>query len=364
MITVATPQGKRIEIVLECELCSPLDMGGRVRAYCHIHGSDHQRSLSITKATGWGHCYNAACGATVLVAEWNRPVAKRLLHMYYRGLTSAALPSYHPPVMETRNRPAYSQPMLFPPLRAIPQWQQAEHEALCRLEEDMRRALVASRRARLYLRERGIPLKVALATGTGYFPATLLNKPTLRGQRAVLHRWVDRVIFPLHSPDSRGFIGRSLWQWQPGMNEMTHKALLERPASPKRWIKTNPAGCFATESEHGTDTIILVEGAFDRLTLLAAGLPPSAVVALVGTALSLDWLSATVRTVVLSLDGDEGGKEASSRLTDQLLQAGIHVQICSLPLDNRGKDWNERWQRLGQQSVAPVFEAFSAAQFT
>jgi DNA primase len=148
------------------------------------------------------------------------------------------------------------------------------------------------------------------------------------------------------------------------MNETTHKALLERPASPKRWIKTNPAGWFGLDGEQLADTIMLVEGAFDRLTLLAAGLPPSAIIALVGTALPIDWLPIEVKMVVLALDGDEGGKEASSRLTDQLIQAGIHVQLCSLAQDPWGKDWNERWQRLGQRSVAPVFDAFSSAQFS
>ena len=75
MITIISPQGKHIEIVLERELCQPVDMGEHMRAYCHLHGSDHQRSLSINKMTGWGHCFNAACQATVLIAEWNRPVA-------------------------------------------------------------------------------------------------------------------------------------------------------------------------------------------------------------------------------------------------------------------------------------------------
>ncbi len=363
MITIATQQGKHVEIVLESELCAPVDMGARVRAYCHIHGSDHQRSLSITKATGWGHCFNAACGATVLVAEWNRPVAKRLLHWYYRDLTSAALPTYHPPVLEARPRPSLIQPMLLPPPRAIPRWQQDERDALCMLDEQLRRSLVDVPRARVYLRERGIPLDVALATGVGYLPATLLNGPQLSKQRRVLHRWAERLIFPLHSPYGRGYIGRSLWQWQPGMNEMTHKALLERPASPKRWIKTNPAGYFGPDAEQGADTMLLVEGAFDRLTLLAAGLPPSAIVALVGTALPIDWLPGEVKTVVLALDGDAGGKEASSRLSEQLIQAGIRAYVCSLPQDTWGKDWNERWQRLGRRSVAPVFEALSTAQF-
>jgi Toprim-like len=362
MITIYTHQGKQVEIVLESELRSPVDMGAHVRAFCHIHGSDHQRSLSITKATGWGHCFNAACGATVLVAEWNRPAAKRLLYFYYRGLTSAALPAYQPPSMASRHRPSVIQPMLLPPPRSIPDWQQDELEALLALDGQMRQALVYSQRARLYLRERGIPLAVALASGAGYLSSTLLNGPEMRKQRGLLRRWADRLLFPLNSPDGRGYIGRALWHWQPGMNETAHKALLERPGSPKRWIKTNPAGWFGADFARLSDTITLVEGAFDRLTLLAAGLPASNIVALVGTAAPVDWLPAQVKTVLLALDGDEGGQEASHRLAAQLAQAGIHVQVCPLTQDTWGKDWNERWQRLGRRSVAPVLEAFSEAQ--
>lgn len=359
MITISTHQGKQVEIVLESELRAPMDRGAHVRAYCHIHGSDHQRSLSITKATGWGHCFNAACGATVLVAEWNRPVAKRLLHWYYQGLTSAAMPTYQPPSMESRHRPYVVQPMLLPPPKSIPQWQQDELNALRALDEQMRRALVDSKRARTYLHERGIPLRVALATGVGYLPSMLLNGPDMRKQRGLLRRWADRMIFPLNSPDGVGYIGRSLWHWQLGMNETTHKALLERPGSPKRWIKTNPAGWFGVGFEHISNTVLLVEGAFDRLTLLAAGFQQADIVALVGTAAPVDWFPTQVKTVVLALDGDDGGKEASSRLADQLTQVGLHVQLCPLSQDTWGKDWNERWQRLGQQSVAPVFEVFS-----
>ena len=178
-------------------------------------------------------------------------------------------------------------------------------------------------------------------------------------ERELLRRWVDRMLFPLNSPFGRGYIGRSLWHWQPGMNETIHKALLERPGSPKRWIKTNPAGWFGMEFELLPDTIMLVEGAFDRLTLLAAGLPAPQIVALVGTAVQVEWLPAQVKTVVLALDGDDGGKEASSRLADQLAQAGLRVQVCPSGQTTWGKDWNELWQHLGQQSLAPVFEALS-----
>src|SRR5579863_5846283 len=157
MITISTHQGKRIEIVLESELRQPVAMGEHVRAYCHIHGSDHQRSLSINKATGWGRCFNAACEATVLVVEWNRPLAKRLIHWHYQGLTAAAQPSYQPRSSESMHSPRIVQPMLLLPPKAIPQWQQDEVQALRLLDRPMRRALACSRLARMYLHERGIP---------------------------------------------------------------------------------------------------------------------------------------------------------------------------------------------------------------
>ena len=63
-------------------------------------------------------------------------------------------------------------------------------------------------------------------------------------QKRLLHRWTERLIFPLSSPSGKGYIGRSLWGWKAGMDENAHKALLEQEHAPKRWIKTNPAGWF------------------------------------------------------------------------------------------------------------------------
>ena len=360
MITIYTRQGKRIEMVLERELRSPVEQGEHVRAYCHIHGSDHQRSLSITKATGWGHCFNAACGATVLVAEWNCPVANRLLHQASWGIPSSAQTSFALP--PSKLRPAFVQPMLLPPPKPIPSWQQEEGDALRALAGRMRQALTSTWRARRYLQERGIPLSIASASGVGYLPLTLLSEPGMRAQRKLLYRWADRLLFPLTSPDGAGYIGRSLWRWQPGMTETTHKRLLEREAGPKRWIKTNPAGWFGMVDEQMPQTVILVEGAFDRLTLLAAGFQANEIVALVGTTVQVAWLPAQVKTVVLALDGDEGGREASARLAEQLAQEGVNVLICPSTQDKWGKDWNERWRCVGYPSVAPVAKAFSQAR--
>jgi 5S rRNA maturation endonuclease (ribonuclease M5) len=359
MLTIHTQRGRRIEIILQSELCDPVNMGEHVRAYCHIHGSDHQRSLSINKATGWGHCFNAACDVTVLVAEWNRETAQRLIHMHYQGLPSESSDTYHPPYENKRSIPFVYQPVLLHPPKTVPKWQRDELAWLLSLEQQMRAALEHSERAQAYLHERGIPLEEAVATGVCYLPAEMMNRPELRGQRGVLQRWTERILFPLVSPYGRGYIGRSLWHWKPGMDENAHKELLDKPGRPRRWIKTNPAGWFGVELERFSESIILVEGAFDRLSLLAAGFRAEDVVALVGTAAQVDWFPAQVERVILALDGDEGGKEATQRLAEQFEMAGIGVRICAPQQELWGKDWNERWRRLGPQCMAPIHYAVS-----
>lgn len=95
-------------------------------------------------------------------------------------------------------------------------------------------------------------------------------------------------MFPLVSPFGKGYIGCSLWHWQPGMNENAHKMLLEQPIASRRWIKTIPAGWLCSELEQLARCIILVAGTCDRLTLLAAGFQPEKVVALVGVVAPLE----------------------------------------------------------------------------
>lgn len=191
MLTIYTHQGRRIEIILQSELCDPVNMGEHVRAYCHIHGSDHQRSLSINKATGWGHCFNAACNATILVGEWNPPVAKRLLQLYYQGLYSAAAPSYRPPDRQRNRAPLVSQPMLLHPPKSTAKWQQDELAALLSLDEQMRIALAHSQRVQAYLKERGISLEMALTTGVRYLPAGRFASGSTNSTRglSVARKW-------------------------------------------------------------------------------------------------------------------------------------------------------------------------------
>jgi len=178
MLTITTQQGKAIEIILQTELRDPLDVGTHLRAFCHLHGSDHQRSLSIDKATGWGHCFNATCEATVLVAEWNPALANRLLETHSRRRSAAHAPYS---LFTQQRRSSRRTPVVVRTPARLPQaWQQEEVATLLSLEEQMRAALVHSPRAQAYLEERKISLELALATGVCYLPQTIPRHACLR----------------------------------------------------------------------------------------------------------------------------------------------------------------------------------------
>jgi DNA primase len=228
----------------------------------------------------------------------------------------------------------------------------------------MRKSLASSRLAQAYLNERGIPLATALASDIGYLSRAVWEQANVAAeQRTLLQRWIGRIVFPLSSPDGQGFIGRTLLRWAPGMDENAHKAALDRPSAPRRWVKTYPAGWFGLDAPGQlTERVVLVEGGFDRLALLAAGFPATTVIALVGTAARAAWLARSapqVKGVVLALDADDGGKTAMARLAGEFRQVGFSVALCPPPRDRWGKDWSERWRRLGPQSMWPLYEAFT-----
>ena len=355
-----TRRGNVIHRLTLDDLIDVVESGEQLRSYCPIHGGDHQRSLSVARATGWGYCHS--CHATVLVEIPDPMTSERRWNNHGRRGTSGDILS-PPPCVD--HRPASS---LRPdPLRqapttpSTPHWQQDERAALSTLAPLMRASLGTSKRAERYLEERSIPAALAHAAGVGYLSrSTWERAPVPAEQQTLLKRWIGRLVFPLACPDGSGFIGRTLLRWEPGMDENAHKALLDQPGAPRRWIKTNPAGWFGFETpELLTEWAILVEGGFDRLALLAAGFPATSVLALVGTAARPAWLvrsAPQVNCVVLALDADNGGKTAMERLAVEFRQAGLMVALCPPPQDKWGKDWNERWRRLGPQALWPLYE--------
>jgi len=356
-----TRGGYVIHLVSSSDLVDVVQCGERLRAYCPIHGSDHQRSLSIDLATGWGFCHS--CHATVLVPSMASVIASDLENSYrqrcaHNGSDGTNTAQMAQQAMHTS---------LVGQVRTttlLPHWQQEEVAALTTITPMMHEALASSQRVQHYLVDRNLPHTLALATGVWYLSRAVWEQaPVSQEQQQLLKRWVGRIIFPLGSPGGQGFIGRTLLKWEPGMGENAHKVLLDQPGAPRRWIKTNPAGWFGFETPAClAEWVVLVEGGFDRLALLAAGLPANAVIALVGTAARPAWLAQSapqVKSVMLALDADDGGEAAMERLAEGFRQAGFIVTQCPPPHDQWGKDWSERFRRLGPQSLWPLYDAYA-----
>lgn len=373
METMTTREGRHL-IILSCEeLIDPSASGCYIRSYCPIHQGENQRSLSIHRESGWGRCFNASCSAfslpgersTVLILEWNRQAAKSLIA---RTRTRSDF------LLQDTQRTAQEVARAHP--KPPPDWQQEELSTLYHLySTGFLRHAAQHPLAQAYLAARHIPPEVARAAGVGYLPAARDLPFDLRRNDyyRLISRWCQRVIFPLgflwHDQILRmGFIGRTISGWHSGMDENEHKSLIEeedRVAQAQgrqplhRWRKTNPAGWFGYEPAHFDSCVVVVEGAFDRLALLASGWSPTGVVALAGTAAQPSWFPAHVRVVVLALDADTAGTLVTSRLSSRLTQAGLQVVHCLPPQDTLGKDWSERWRKAGKVGILSLHQVCS-----
>lgn len=370
MIPVMTRRGRKILIISAQDLVRPVRSGKYVRSFCPIHGGDHTRSLSV-HASGWGFCFNAACSAfsatfeaTVLVAEWSPEAADNLLRWNRPGKGAAALSQASG---QARGSNEYAPPPEFEVPQALPavdppRWQQDELLALFRVyEAGFLQAQLGHPLSQAYLDGRGTPMQVARMTGMGYLPRFEEIPRQFRwdGSVQLPSWWCNRIIFPVGVwwPDGTtrlGFSGRSLQGWRPGMNDQEHKSMLELPGMPRRWRKTWPHGWFGYEPAELGRWVVLVEGPFDRCALLAAGFHQPEVIALVGTGARAYWLPDRVTTVVLALDGDAGGENATAQLVGHLERDGRAAICCRPPRDGEGKDWSERWARAGPGGLAPL----------
>ena len=221
----------------------------------------------------------------------------------------------------------------------------------------MRLARAEAWEAQAYLEARAIPVEIAIAAGVGY----LETKAALTYGEKLLERWEDRLLFPLLTFDQQqrqtatGFAGRLLSAWQSCADEQAHKLLLAQRGL-KRWLKTFPAGWFWSVplTSARIAPLIIVEGPFDRLSLLAAGFEATEVAALVGTTLGMPLPTHYLLAVLLALDSDPGGEEAAARLHEQLETQHLPCERC-FPSLIGGKDWNERWRRYGADGLDALY---------
>ena len=236
-------------------------------------------------------------------------------------------------------------------------WQEREEESLRERLYEMHRAagrffydaLQAEEgmAARNYLEQRRVSLPIQRKFGLGYCPKdrTALTRHlkqlgyreeemkesglVIEGKHGLYDRFSGRLMFPIMDWQSRiiGFGGRILDRGEPKYLNSPETKIFQK--------KKNLYGIsFARKAKK--DTILLVEGYMDMITIYQAGFP--FVVASLGTAFHQDHanlLKKVAKEVILLFDSDEAGERAALRAIPILVGNGFTVKVLQVPM---GKD--------------------------
>jgi DNA primase len=188
--------------------------------------------------------------------------------------------------------------------------------------------------------------------GLGYDDARLLAAGMLvkrEEQEEPRPRFRDRLMFPITDVGGHtvGFGGRLL-----GPGEPKYLNSAESEVFSKGRLLYNLGN--ARNAIRKEDRVILVEGYFDALRLVSAGI--ECVVAPMGTALTdgqADLLAKYTRHIFLLYDGDAPGQKATFRAADLLLAKGLEVRVVTLP---EGEDPDTFARKHGKDPVEKALE--------
>jgi DNA primase len=183
--------------------------------------------------------------------------------------------------------------------------------------------------------------------GLGYDDDRLLAAGLLvrRDDREELRpRFRDRLMFPILDPGGHtaGFGGRLL-----GPGEPKYLNSAESDIFSKGRILYNLS--TARAAIRRDDRVLVVEGYFDALRLVDAGI--ECVVAPMGTALTeqqAELIGRFTRHVFLLYDSDAAGQKATFRAADVLLSKGLEVRVVTMP---EGEDPDTFTHRHGREAV-------------
>ena len=291
--------------------------GSEWRGPCPIHGG-HGPNLSVNTAKGVYHCHTCKAGGSVI------DFVRRVENKDYRSAVEGLSQRFG---IDVR----------------LSEWSNDQHKIKDAVEfasSWWRSDLMESASTISYLESKGIDPEFALEHGVGYCNSdteSFLRHTADHGigtgaliKAGILYVTGSRNYIPMsnrmvvtvfdESGRAIGFSGRNIGGSGPKW--------LNSPESPIFSRKNTLYGLNWAKAEPD-DEVVLVEGFFDVLSMVAAG--KRAVVASMGTSLaqgqasklSYYWDSCTV-----FYDGDKSGAKASFMAADRLLSAGIRVKVA------------------------------------
>jgi DNA primase len=218
--------------------------------------------------------------------------------------------------------------------------------------------------ARDYLAHRKLDREVANRFGLGFAPR---DSSALRGHLATLGfddarqieagllvvreegaeprlRFRNRLMFPIYDSQNRtiAFGGRVIGEGEPKYLNSAESPVFVKGATlyGLNWAKN---------ALRRDDRALLVEGYFDCIRLVAAGVEST--VAPLGTALTepqAELIRKYTKTVFLLYDSDQAGLKATFRAGDVLLRQGMKVHVVTLP---EGEDPDTFVQQHGRDTL-------------
>lgn len=322
--------------------------GSDYRGPCPFHGGTH-RNFSVIPKKGRYYCF--VCHESGDVFTW---LMKRTGMDYPTAIREVARRAG----IVIPERPGRTGPDPLEPLFGAVA---AAHDWFTRQLLESSNATAA----RQYLEGRDIPLETAAIHGLGFAPPdksflaamrelgvkdqVLLEAglTVARDDGTVIPRFRARLLFPIHDLRGRvaGFGGRLLGPGEPKYLNSPESAIFHKG---KQLYNLHQAkGAIRKE-----ETVILVEGYFDVLRLLLAGVDH--VVAPLGTALTADQAALLKRyapSATLLYDSDQAGLRATFRAGDELLRHAMRVRVASLP---PGEDPDTLVRAGGSAALEPV----------
>jgi DNA primase len=204
-----------------------------------------------------------------------------------------------------------------------------------------------ARKARAYLRDRGLGEEVLRGFGIGYAPSAW-DQVLTRGQRAgfgvdelratglvqrgrgggVYDRFRERIVFPVRDERGRvqGFGARAMRSQQGAKYVNSAEGELYRKSETLYGID-RARGALAKAGR-----AVVVEGYTDVLALHQAGIEEA--VGVMGTAITeqqVAMLSRQVKEVVLALDADRAGQEAMLRAQRKAAGRQMRIRVAAMP---------------------------------
>lgn len=166
----------------------------------------------------------------------------------------------------------------------------------------------------------------------------------------------NRITFPIR--DKNGFIIAFIARDISPTSELKYLTSKET----KLFSKSNTLYNFDKILSSKPETIILLEGNIDLLSLYEAGLDENKYgpIALMGVAFTLDHLNLLksakfIKNILLWFDNDEAGKQSTSTNGLKLLQAGFN-NVYIITNDTKCKDVNDLLVNYGKQKVLDILQ--------